>query len=332
MAGGTGFFRVRCRIRRRHGRADGVVGSEGTKNAMQSMTGFAAEAGAAEGRRWRWEAKSVNGRGLDLRFRLADGLDLAEPDLRPLAQKRLSRGNVQISLKLEGVSSAEGLVLNEDALAAVIDAMGRAADMAEAADARLAPATAADLIAVRGVMEPGAAAVDDAALKSALLESFAAMLDALIASRGAEGDRIGAVLIDQIDEIARLADEAAAAHEIQGEAAAERLKDRVTALIGAAAEAGARPDPDRLAQELALIAVKADVREELDRLAAHVDAARELLATAGPIGRKLDFLTQEFNREVNTICSKAASTELTRIGLALKVVVDQLREQAQNVE
>ncbi|MEM8752543.1 MAG: YicC/YloC family endoribonuclease [Pseudomonadota bacterium] len=299
---------------------------------MQSMTGFAAEAGAAEGRRWRWEARSVNARGLDLRLRLSDGSDLTEADLRPLVQKRLTRGSVQISLKFDGAAAPEGLVLNEAALDAALGAVERAAALAEARGLLLAPSTAADVAAMRGVLEPGAPPADDEALRAALLATFEATLDALLAARAGEGARLAAALSGQVDRIEALAAEAAAAHEAQGAAAASRIAERVAALMAASSEAGAAPDPDRLAQELALIAMKADVREELDRLSAHIAAARDLLAADGPVGRKLDFLTQEFNREVNTICAKSNSAALTHAGLEMKVVVDQLREQAQNVE
>ncbi|MEO0359965.1 MAG: YicC/YloC family endoribonuclease [Pseudomonadota bacterium] len=299
---------------------------------MQSMTGFAAEAGAAEGRRWRWEARSVNARGLDLRLRLSDGSDLTEADLRPLVQKRLTRGSVQISLKFDGAAAPEGLVLNEAALDAALGAVERAAALAEARGLLLAPSTAADVAAMRGVLEPGAPPADDEALRAALLATFEATLDALLAARAGEGARLAAALSGQVDRIEALAAEAAAAHEAQGAAAASRIAERVAALMAASSEAGAAPDPDRLAQELALIAMKADVREELDRLSAHIAAARDLLAADGPVGRKLDFLTQEFNREVNTICAKSNSAALTQAGLEMKVVVDQLREQAQNVE
>ena len=296
---------------------------------MQSMTGFATEAGEYGGLRWRWEAKSVNGRGLDLRFRLAEGFEGLEADLRARAAKRLSRGNVSVFLRIEGREDAGALTLNEEALCAVIAAAARAEALADAAGLVLAPSTAAALVGVRGVMDAGAesGALADDALKAAAA-SFDALIAALAASRAAEGDRTADIFTRIVDEIERLTAAAARAHAAQEGGARARLAEKVAALLDAQAPA----DPDRLAQELALIAVKADVSEELERLRAHIAAARDLIAAKGPVGRKLDFLTQEFNREANTLCSKSASAELTQIGLDLKVAIDQMREQAANVE
>lgn len=296
---------------------------------MQSMTGFAAIAGEAEGRRWRWEAKSVNGRGLDLRFRLNDGFDLDEAALRARAGKRLSRGSVTVSLREESGAAGEAPRLNEAALAAVIEAARTAEVAAAAAGLALAPPTAAALLAHRGVMEMSATdAVDAEAVGAVLLADFDALIEALAASRAEEGARLHATVAGLIDRIEALSTAAAAAFAAQQEGAPARLAEKVAALL----DAGAETPPERLAQELALLAVKADIREELDRLTGHVAAARDLIAASGPVGRKLDFLTQEFNREANTLCSKSGSPELTQIGLDLKVVIDQLREQAQNVE
>lgn len=296
---------------------------------MQSMTGFATEAGEHEGLRWRWEAKSVNGRGLDLRFRLAEGFEGLEADLRARAGKRFSRGNVSVFLRIEGREDAGALTLNEDALAAVIAAAARTETLADAAGLTLAPATAAQIVGVRGVMDVGAdagAVAEDT--KSAVAVSFDALIAGLGASRAAEGDRTADIFTRIVDEIERLTAAAAAAHAMQEGGAKARLAEKVAALL----EAQAPADPDRLSQELALIAVKADVSEELERLRAHIAAARDLIAAKGPVGRKLDFLTQEFNREANTLCSKSGSAELTQIGLDLKVAIDQMREQAANVE
>lgn len=294
---------------------------------MKSMTGFAAGGGEASGRRWRWEIKSVNGRGLDLRFRLADTLAPDEAGLRALISRHLSRGSVTIQL-WEDLSPQEGaLQLNEAALKAVIAALGRAEAEADAAGLSLAPSCAADVLSIKGVMDKSSetAAPDDATI-AAVLTSFEAAVASLVASREAEGTRQQATLSGLIDGIEALAAAAAAAFDDQQDGTARRLRAKVAEL------SEVDLDPDRLAQEVALIAVKGDVREELDRLSTHIAAARDLLATKGPIGRKLDFLTQEFNREVNTLCSKSGSAELTRVGLEMKVIVDQVREQAQNVE
>ncbi|WP_340110008.1 YicC/YloC family endoribonuclease [Pikeienuella sp. HZG-20] len=294
---------------------------------MQSMTGFAVSESHVAGRRWRWEAKSVNGRGLDLRFRLAEGTEALEPQLRAAAAKRFSRGNIGFTLRADGGDETGAPALNEAALAAVIDAARAGEAQASASGLDLAPTTIGQILALRGVMAPGGAGLDDAAL-SALGEGFAELLRDLETSRAAEGARAGELFTGFIDRIEDLTKEAEAAYAASRTTAPARLAEKVAALMGAGADIA----PERLQQELALLAVKADVREELDRLSGHVAAARALIGQTGPIGRKLDFLTQEFNREANTLCSKATSAELTSIGLELKVVIDQMREQAQNVE
>lgn len=297
---------------------------------MQSMTGFASELVEVGDRRWLWEAKSVNGRGLDLRLRVSDVAEADEAVLRAEGAKRLSRGSVTVFLKEDGAASGGGLVLNEQALAAVL----QAAKAAEASAAELgldvSTSSVADLLSIRGVMEASNEARDDDAAKTiraALNKGFANLMTSLIASRGAEGRRLADTLSSQIDQIEALTINAATEFKTQMGGAADRLAEKVQAVL-----ASADVDSDRLAQELALLAVKADVTEELDRLTTHIAAARDLVQADGPVGRKFDFLTQEFNREVNTLCSKSGSTRLTQIGLDLKVVVDQMREQAANVE
>jgi len=297
---------------------------------MQSMTGFASEVVEVGDRRWLWEAKSVNGRGLDLRLRVSDVAEADEAGLRAEGAKRLSRGSVTIFLKEDGAAPGGGLVLNEQALGAVL----QAAKTAEAAAVELgldvSTSSVADLLSIRGVMEASHEVQDEDAAKTiraALNKGFANLMTSLIASRGAEGQRLAATLSAQIDQIETLNAAAAAEFKTQMGGAAGRLAEKVQAVL-----ANADVDSDRLAQELALLAVKADVTEELDRLTTHIAAARDLLQARGPVGRKFDFLTQEFNREVNTLCSKSGSPELTQIGLDLKVVVDQMREQAANVE
>lgn len=296
---------------------------------MQSMTGFATTGGEADGRHWRWEAKSVNGRGLDVRFRLFDGLASDETPFRAAMQKAFRRGSVSVQLKEEGASEASVATPNTEALSAVIDAARRAEDMADAAGLSLRPASAVDLIAVKGVLEAGSTAGrDDKALAKGLAESFGQLIAKLAEARQAEGARIHATLTDQIDQIEALSAQAGEIFDEDQDGAGVRLRAKLAEI----ADAGAEVSEERLSQELALLAVKGDVREELDRLSAHIAGARELLAADGPVGRKLDFLTQEFNREANTLCSKSSSTALTQCGLDLKVVIDQLREQAQNVE
>lgn len=296
---------------------------------MQSMTGFAATEVGAAGRRWRWEAKSVNGRGLDLRFRLADGAEALEPDLRAAASKSFSRGTIAFTLRADDAATGGAPTLDMAALDAVIVAALATQGRAAAAGLALAPASVAQILAIRSVLETagGAGAPDEAAL-AAIRIGFDGLLDDLSASRAAEGARTAAVLTGQIDRIETLSAKAEDAFAAQLGGAAARLAEKVSQLCAA----GADTPPERLAQELALLAVRADVREELDRLGGHVAAARALLSAKGPQGRKLDFLTQEFNREANTVCSKAASAALTAIGLDLKVVIDQMREQAANIE
>ena len=298
---------------------------------MQSMTGFSTAEGAAAGRRWRWEAKSVNGRGLDLRFRIADGFPISEPTLRGVAAKCLKRGSITVQLRADGADGLETAKFNEALFAEIAAAAVKAEIIARDMGLSPAPVRIDGLLQIRGVFENGdAAATGDAAeaLEAALVATFEDLMQRLIASRGEEGAHLKTTISGLIDEIERLSGVAAAAFDASHQAAPDRLREKVAELTAAGADAPG----DRLAQELALLAVKADVREELDRLSAHVQAARALIESKGPIGRKLDFLTQEFNREANTLCSKSGSTDLTQAGLDLKVAIDQLREQAQNVE
>jgi uncharacterized protein (TIGR00255 family) len=295
--------------------------------ALESMTGFAAVDGEAEGFRWRWELRSVNGKGLDLRLRLPEAWERHEAELRRRAGQALSRGSVTATLRIDAAAAVAGAT-DSAALDAAIIVARDAIRAAEAAGLPIAPLSPADLLR----LAPGSGAARgadpaDEALAAAALSGFDAALSDLVAARAGEGRALAATLARILDEIAAVAEAADVAHRAQLAAAPERLREKVRALQ----DAGAETPADRLAQELALIAVKADVREELDRLAAHIDAARALLAETGAVGRRLDFLTQEFNREANTLCSKSASTALTEAGLRLKVLIDQLREQAQNL-
>ena len=296
------------------------------------MTGFAARNGeistSAGQFGYQWDMRAVNGKGLDLRFRLPEGLDGLEAELRKRISARVGRGNVTVSLKLVRADAAAGMRLNTQALEAVLGMLAEAETRAEARGFALAPVSAADLLALRGVMDTGPEPTDPAPLVAALLEQVDPLITAFDASRQREGAAMQAVLEAQVAQITALE---AAARKV----AEARRGDQAEALRAALArltEAAPAIDPGRLEQELALIAVKSDITEELDRLAAHCEAARGLLAGAGPVGRKLDFLMQEFNREANTLCSKAQHAELTRIGLDLKTVIDQMREQVQNVE
>ena len=291
-----------------------------------SMTGFADVQGALDSVRWRWETKSVNGRSLDLRLRMPMGFESIEPAARMLANERFKRGNIQATLNFEPQEGSRALRVDAAALAAAVKIAREVA-----AETGLAPARVDGLLSLKGVivqdevlaLETPARAARDAAI----IESLALAFDSLVRARRTEGAKLTAVFNQLIDEIAALTREAARVGEAQPSALREKLLEQVRELIAAR-----ELSEDRIAQEAALLAAKADVREEIDRLDAHVQAARALTHAKEPVGRKLDFLAQEFNREANTLCSKASDIALTRIGLALKAAIDQFREQAQNVE
>jgi uncharacterized protein (TIGR00255 family) len=295
---------------------------------VHSMTGFAAATGGQGDYRWAWDIRSVNSRGLDLRMRLPDWIAGLEQGVRAALTKRLARGNVTLSLRVTREGGQAELQLDESAMNAVLAALKRIEAAARAHDLPLAPTSAAEVLSMRGVQLGGGTDEDTAPLLKALLADLPALLDDFIAMRATEGRALVAVLQGQLDTVEALVAEAATAAEARAERSREMLRENLARILDTAEGA----DEARVAQELALIAVKSDIREELDRLIAHVGAARGLLAGQGPVGRKLDFLTQEFNREANTLCSKAQSTELTRIGLDLKATIDQMREQVQNVE
>jgi uncharacterized protein (TIGR00255 family) len=292
------------------------------------MTGFARVDGRAGNKAWIWELKSVNGRGLELRFRLPPGFDSVEADLRGLAQSKLVRGNVNLNLQLVESANEEGpsYRLNEALLEQLLAMAGRL-------ESRGVGAPRLDgLLAVRGVVEPVGMVEDESAreaLEAALKQSFTDALDRLVQSRNAEGAKLAEVLRTQFDEIATLTKRAGEVEAVRPEGLRRRLQTQLAELLAQSPPVA----EERLAQELALQVTRLDVREELDRLKAHVAAAQALLkGDAKGVGRKLDFLMQEFNREANTLCSKAFDAGLTAIGLDLKLVIDRLREQAQNVE
>lgn len=299
--------------------------------ALRSMTGMAAGRGDAEcGSSWTWDLRSVNGRGLDLRLRLPEGLAGLEAGLRSRLQARVARGSVTLGLRLTRAQAGAAVRLDPAALEAVLARLAQLAEAAARSGLRLADPDPVALIQMRelnGAEPAGADEGAEAALVARLLSDFDAQLDAFDAMRAAEGAALGRVIAGQIDRIAELCAEA--------RAAAEARRPDVEAMLGAALDrlgAAATADPQRLAQELALIAVKSDVTEEVDRIDAHTAAARELLARGGNVGRRFDFLMQEFMREANTLCSKSANARLTAIGLDLKEVIDQMREQVQNLE
>ena len=290
------------------------------------MTGFARADGTHGETNWHWEARSVNGRNLDLRLRLPSGFEALEIRARALAQEKLARGNCTISLWVKRETGQLEIRLNKSALRQAKAVAERAKELTGLKRARLDT-----LLGMRGVVEAAEGEESEeaqAALHHALIASLAAALDALVAARAAEGERLQAVIEKQLGAIGGLVERTARAAARQPEAVAARLGEQIARLT----EPGSTLDPDRLHQEALLLAAKADIQEELDRLRAHVAAANELLASDQPVGRKFEFLAQEFNREANTICSKAADIEISRTGLELKTVIDQLREQVQNIE
>ena len=298
-------------------------------SGISSMTGFARASGGGGAAAWSWEVRSVNGRALDVRCRLPQGLERLDPAVRSRVAARLRRGNVTVGLRLGQAPDAAAMRVNrgwlDELIALAADYRGREG---------LAPPRLDGLLALRGVIEPAGMPEDDADYADgtqhdrALLETLDAALAELVRERRAEGAQLAAALNDRIEEIAALTRRAEARAPARLEALGERLREQVAALIGAAA-----PVPEeRLAAELAVLAVKVDVTEEIDRLKSHCTAAARHLREEGAVGRKLDFLAQEFNREANTLCSKSSDAALTEVGLALKAAIDRFREQAQNVE
>lgn len=297
---------------------------------MISMTGFAARRGSAEGYAWVWDLRGVNGKGLDLRLRVPDWIEGLEAALRAELQKAVPRGNLGLTLKVtqeDGAGDA-AFRLNEVALSGALAALGRVEAAAMAAGVTLAQATAADVLTLRGVIDVTGQEIDTGPLRAALMADFTGLLTEFNAMRASEGTALAGVLTTQLDRIATLTAEARSETSARSVTQADTLREALARVLAGTDAV----EPSRLAQELALIAVKTDVTEELDRLTAHVEAARALVADTAPVGRKFDFLMQEFMREANTLCSKAQSLALTRIGLDLKTVIDQMREQVQNVE
>jgi uncharacterized protein (TIGR00255 family) len=297
---------------------------------MISMTGFATRRGAGAGHGWTWDLRSVNGKGLDLRLRVPDGIDGLELAVRAALQQALVRGNVSLTLKVapDGGADDAAFRLNPGVLGAALTALAAVEAAAMAAGLTLRQATAADVLTLRGVTDQAAADTDTAPLRAAILADLPALLADFTAMRAAEGAALATVLAAQLDQVAILTEAARREVGNRAEGQAQALRDSVERVLAVTDAV----DQTRLAQELALIAVKSDVTEELDRLTAHVAAARALVADPAPVGRKLDFLIQEFMREANTLCSKAQSLALTQVGLELKTVIDQMREQVQNVE
>jgi len=293
---------------------------------LQSMTGFARREGTSGRYRWAWEMRSVNGKGLDVRLRLPPGCEHLETEFRKLYGDSFSRGNLQVGLTLSAVETGVEAVVNQGALAAVLALRAQLGDLIDPAPLRLDT-----LLQMRGVVEfrePEDDEATRAGRDADLLEGFRLALSDMVAMRETEGEALRQILLSQIDRVETLARLIETDPTRSPQAIAARLVQQVAVLMDSATTL----DRDRLHAEVALIATKADLREEIDRLQAHVAAARDLLKKGGPIGRKLDFLAQEFNRESNTICSKSNAAAVTAAGIELKVVIDQFREQVQNLE
>ena len=288
---------------------------------IASMTGFARAEAVGEDRHWVWELRSVNGRGLDIRCRLPAGYDALDAAVRAAVAERCRRGNDSATLT-EVRDQRTQLRINSDTLNQILDLVAGLKEVA------VAPPRLDGILALPGVLERLDGEDDPAKHMPFLSQRLAEALDNLRAMRLAEGERLAALALSHLDEIERLTEAARGVAASQPGEIAQRLRQQLSELLGQLPP----PAPERLAQEVALLAARADVREELDRLAAHAAAGRSLITAGGAIGRKLDFLCQELNREANTLCSKSADVELTRIGLDLKVAIEQLREQVQNIE
>jgi uncharacterized protein (TIGR00255 family) len=294
--------------------------------ALSSMTGFARSHGASGPYTFEWELKSVNAKGFDLRVRLPPGWDDLEAFAKKRAGELLSRGTVYANLNVKRTNAVSAVRVNEEVLASIVRVAGVLAGKIDA----VAPSIDG-LLGIKGVIEvvePENDEAEDKAAKAAAAAAFEQALANLVEMRQREGVTLGQILSQRMDEIERLAKKAEAAPGRKSEAIKARLAEQIAALL----EASDRFDADRLNQEAIMIAAKADIREELDRIASHISQVREMIGKGGPIGRRLDFLAQEFNREVNTCCSKSNDLELTNTGLEMKNVVEQFREQVQNLE
>lgn len=293
--------------------------------SLASMTGYARATGSVPGASFACEVKSVNGRGLDVRLRLAPGFDALESDIRQLIGKTLSRGSLTFNLSVERDGAGGDLLVNRQALSTVLAAIEELSGKITAA-----PPTLDGILGLKGVLEQRDTPMSSEAeetLSAGILEAAAQALKGLVAARRQEGAQIAQVLVDRLDEIAALVQRA----ETHPARSRETILAKLRQQVADVASDIAIPE-DRLVQEALLLATKADIREELDRLVAHIASARQLIAGGGAVGRRLDFLAQEFNREANTLCSKSNAVELTAIGLDLKAAIDQLREQVQNIE
>jgi len=293
---------------------------------MKSMTGFGRADGSRGAASWYFEIRSVNGRGFDLRTRLPNGNEALEPRMRDFLLKRITRGNVTINLQFDKAVAAPEIRLNEVALAQVVAAAERVRQLTGGL-----PAATEGLLALRGVLEvvePTETEDERAGRVAAMMATFETALDQFVENRAAEGARLAAVLAAEVAEIESLVERVRASPARKPETIAARLGEQIQRLLATSNTF----EPERLHQEAVLVATRADVEEELQRLVVHIAAARDLLAETAPVGRKFDFLTQEFNREANTLCSKANDPDMSRCGQSMKVLIDQMREQVANIE
>jgi uncharacterized protein (TIGR00255 family) len=293
---------------------------------IKSMTGFARADGAAGILSWHWEVRSVNGRSLDVRFRAPPGFESLEPRVRDAVSQRIVRGSVAVNLSVRRSSGQTQIRLNEAAVQQVLYALRRLKDIAA-----VGPPSAEALLGIKGVLEVAEAeeSEEEATRRTeAMLADLGRALDGVLQARAEEGARLKTVVLDQLIAIERLVGTIEHSPARSPEAVRQRLKEQVSRLM----EASSSFDEARLHQEAVLLATRADTEEELKRLTAHISAARDLLQSLEPAGRRLDFLAQEFNREANTLCSKSNDVDTTRAGLELKAVIDQMREQVQNIE
>lgn len=295
---------------------------------VQSMTGFASGQGANDHFQWVWDIRSVNAKGLDIRTRVPDWISGLEADVKARVGKAILRGSVSVSLRVNRVEGAASSAVNSANLQLALDALAQVERAALEHGLSVTPCTPADILAMRGVMDQSADTGDTDALKAVLTDDLGHIIEEFVAMRSTEGAALEVVLSDQIDQIEQLVE---AAKDVV-EARRDDMRAAYKAALDRVVENIEGVSTDRVEQEIALIAVKADITEEMDRLGAHIEAARNLLSEKVKIGRKLDFLSQEFNREANTLCSKSQNKQLTHIGLELKAVIDQMREQVQNVE
>ncbi len=294
--------------------------------SIASMTGFARTSGAVGEFLWTWELKSVNGRSLDVRCRVPQGFEALDGIVRQTAAELLKRGNLTVNLNVDEAAARGRLSVNRGALdqimSLIAEMQGKVAG---------SPPSIDGILGLKGVLELETPPVSEEVLtqrQQAVEIGLRQAMTELGAMRRVEGTRLAGIVLAHLDEVERLRVAAAASAGAQPANIRLRLEDQLKQLM----PEGIPVDPDRLIQELAIIAGRADVREEIDRLAAHVEAARDLIKKGGAVGRKLDFLCQEFNREANTLCSKAADLALTNLGIELKAAIEQLREQIQNIE